>query len=337
LCERRVFARVLAMAAALLVPATTIAAQEARPLACVATPATSVSPRDLCQKVFDLFTFLAPQVGVALSGGNVMPGEGGTLGGAGKLSFSLHATVVDGRVPNKAVPLSVGGTAVSSDFGQQRAPIPMPSVDAAFGLIRGYTVGLTNVGGVDLLLGATYVPAVNKDPVSIRTDGRSFAMSYGVRVGILQESALSPGVSVSYRQRRLPTTSIRYATGNDTLSVDRADVKSKSLRLTAAKRFVFVGVGGGVGRDEITTTSTFSGIVSEPLVGRQTVAVSLASQKVTRSTAFVDLSFGLPVAQLTVEAGWSSKGAVQGTVNTFGGHQANEGYRYGSIAFGFRL
>lgn len=304
---------------------------------CTSTPANGVAPGDICQKAIDIFTFMAPQVGVALSGGNPMLGEGGTLGGPGKVSFSLHATAVDGRVPSNTVPLSVGGTAVRSDFGQQRAPVPVPAFDIAIGVIRGFPFGLTNVGGVDFLIGATYVPNVEKDRVGIRTDNGKFAGSYGVRVGILQESALVPGVSLSYRQRNLPVSSVSYTTINDTLTARGSDVTTKSYRLVAAKRFVFIGIGGGVGRDEIRSTSTFTGVINEPIVGRETIAVSLVRQTVKRSTAFANLSLGIPLAQLVFEAGWSTKGDVQHVVNAFGGHAANEGYRYGSIGFGFRL
>jgi hypothetical protein len=119
---------------------------------------------DACVKATELFYFLAPQVGSALAGGNVMLGEGGALGGWGKRSLGVRATVVDGRVPSRVVPVAVGGP-VASDFGAQRGPVPVPSLDLAVGLLRGVPVGLTNVGGVDLLLSATAVPNLTEDAV----------------------------------------------------------------------------------------------------------------------------------------------------------------------------
>jgi hypothetical protein len=320
--------------------ATLVAAQGA-PSQCTAQSSVgngsvAQGAADVCQKLNDVFSFLSPQIGVALSGGNPMLGEGGTLGGPGKFSVSVHGTVVDGRVPNNSVPISLGSTTVSSNFGGQRAPIPMPAVDAAIGLTPGYPVGLTNVGGIDLLVGLTYMPTVNRDRFAINTKGSPLAVAYGVRVGILQESALVPGVSVSYKRRKLPKTSLLYTTGDDTLGVRDIDLTSSQLRLVAAKRFVFVGIGAGIGRDQINSETAFDATVNESGT-RSTVTTSTGIRSVSRSTAFVDLSFGIPKAQITIEGGWSSKGDITSTVNTFGGHSANEGYRYGSIGFGFRL
>ena len=197
---------------------------------CAASLGSGASPTvDACQKAVDLFRFLSPQVGIALAGGNTVLGEGGTLGGPGKASFTVRATVVDGFVPANDVNIVTNGTAVSSNFGAQRAPIPMPTADVATGLYQGKPVGLTNVGGIDLLLGVTYIPDVNKDVLSIKSKGSGFALSYGVRVGIVQESAAMPGISVSYRSRKLPNTTIRYTSNNDSLTINGAQVDTKSV------------------------------------------------------------------------------------------------------------
>ena len=329
--------RVTAAAIGVIAAVSMTSAAQAQSSCTVQSPLSTIAQgADVCQKLNDIFSFLSPQIGVALSGGNPMLGEGGTLGGPGKISFSVHGSVVDGRVPNNSVPLSLTGASVASNFGAQRAPIPMPGIDAALGLSKGYPVGLTNVGGVDLLVGATYIPDVNKDRFSINSDGSGLALSYGVRVGILQESAVVPGVSVSYRRRKLPKTTLLYSTSDDTLAAQHVDLSSNSWRLVMAKRFVFLGIGGGVGRDAIHSETAFSATVNEAGT-RSTVTSATGVRSVTRNTAFLDLSIGLPQAQLTIEGGWSSKGDITSTVNTFGGHSANEGYRYGSIGFGFRI
>lgn len=305
------------------------------PVTCNATP-TSANPLDACQKIFDLFRFLTPQIGVALSGGNPMPGETGTLGTPGKSSVVLKVTAVDGVVPENTVNV-VNGNPVASDFGAQRAPIPIPTLDAALSLFQGGAVGLTNVGGVDLLLGLTYVPEFEKDRVRIKTDGRGFATSYGLRLGVLQESAAIPGISVSYRKRKLPKTNFSYQSNNDTLAVNSTVVQSSAWRLVAGKHYKFLGLVAGVGRDNLTSRSQFNGTINEPApVNRLEVSAVLAQEKVKRNTAFFNLSVGLPRAQLVGEMGWSSKGEIQQTVNSFDGRQANDGYRYYSLGFGFR-
>lgn len=314
---------------------TAQSAQAQLPVKCAATP-IAANPLDACQKVYDLFRFLTPQIGVALSGGNPMPGETGTLGTPGKSSVVLKITAVDGVVPENTVNVA-NGNPVASDFGAQRAPIPIPTLDAALSIFQGGAVGLTNVGGIDLLLGLTYVPEFEKDRVRIKTDGRGFSTSYGLRLGVLQESAAIPGVSVSYRKRKLPKTSVSYASNNDTLAVNSTVVESGMWRLVAGKHYKFLGLAAGIGRDNLTSRSGFEATINDaPPVNRLQVNAVLVSQKVKRNTAFFNLSVGLPRAQLVGEMGWSSKGETQQTVNTFDGRQANDGYRYYSLGFGFR-
>lgn len=318
--------------------AVTPAMTRAQPLtpSCTTTPST-FSGLDACQKIADLFQFLAPQIGVALSGGNTMLGESGTLGTPGKSSVVVRLTAVDGHVPNKNISLSAIGAVQSSNFGAQRAPIPIPGADIAVSVFPGKAMGLTNVFGLDVLAGVTYVPDVNKENVSIRSDGRGLAFSYGLRLGILQESAAVPGVGISYRKRTLPTTGFGYTSNNDTLNVNRTKISSGAWRLAAGKHFKFVGLAAGVGRDNLESTSRFDGVINEPPpLQRFQITSLLVVQKVKRNTAFVNLSLGLPKAQLVGEMGWSSKGTIAETINTFDGHRANDGFRYYSIGFGFR-
>ena len=294
---------------------------------------------DACRKSEDLFRFLAPQVGVALSGGNVLLGEGGTLGGWGKRSAVLRVTAVDGRVPSNTVALSPTGP-VASDFGATRAPIPVPALDVGIGLFRGVPLGLTNVGGVDLLLGATFVPNVSRDEFNLSSEGRSLVGTVGVRVGVLQESALVPGVGLSVMRRRLPATSVTYRTQDDTLGVFNTRVSSTVYRLTVNKRFGLIGLGGGIGRDELDTRTNVEAVINETVAGqpvRTVAALRDVRDRASRSTAFVNASFGLARAQLVGELGRSQAGELRETLNTFGGRRANEAYTYASLGFGIRF
>jgi len=296
--------------------------------------------QDACVKANDIFLFLAPQVGVALSGGNVMLGEGGTLGGWGKRSFVLRVSAVDGRVPTNDVQLSLTAAPVASDFGAQRAPIPVPSFDAAIGVFRGVPFGLTNIGGIDLLVGATVLPNVSRDEFRVESDGGGVAINYGVRVGLLQESALVPGVGVSVVRRRLPTTSISYFTANDTLGVLDTKVSTTSIRLAANKRFGLMGIGVGIGEDRLDSRTSIEAVVNEnggPLVYRAVARLDELRDETKRGTAFVNASFGLAMAQLVLELGQSRAGSIRDTFNSFGDRRANEAYTYGSVGFGFRF
>lgn len=306
---------------------------------CTSASFGGFSGADACTKARDIFAFVMPQVGVALSGGNPVLGEGGTLGGWGKRAISARVTAVDGRVPGNAVPIRLTGAA-SSNLGASRAPVPVPSVDAAIGLFAGVPAGLTNIGGVDVLLGATYLPEVSENGFSVAPQTSSFAFSYGVRVGALQESSLVPGVSVSYMRRKLPTTSLGYVAGNDSITVRNLAATSNSLRLVASKRIAIFGFAAGVGRDDIENTAGVDAVVNETVLNQQAralVSLSGLRNKVTRNTAFVNASLGLKIARIVGEFGYSAAGEKDPTTNTFDGRAANEGYRYGSLGITVRF
>lgn len=294
---------------------------------------------DVCQKAQDLFAFVMPQVGVALSGGNPVLGEGGTMGGWGKRALSLRLTAVDGFLPKNVVPLSAG-TPVVSNFGAARSPVPVPSVDAAIGLFSGIPAGLTNIGGVDVLLGATYLPTVNEQEFRIAPQTSSFALSYGVRVGALQESSLVPGVSVSYMRRKLPTVSLGYVSANDSITVGNLATTSNSFRVVASKRVAIFGIAIGAGRDDIESTARVQAAVNETVLGvprRLDVVIPDLRNSVSRNTVFANVSFALLMARLVAEAGWSSAGEADPLVNTFDSRVANDGYRYGSLGLTVRF
>ena len=306
---------------------------------CTITPAVA-SGADACQKARDLFGFVVPQIGIAVSSGNPVLGEGGTLGGWPKRAFSFRVSAVDGQLPRNAVPISVTGSAVGSDFGAARTPIPLPSADAAIGIFPGIPLGLTNTLGVDLLLGASYLPSVKKSNFEVAPKDGGFAVQYGVRVGALQESSFIPGLSVSYMRRKMPTVDLGYTPNNDTLTVTGTSVTSNAIRIVASKRFAIFGIAAGVGRDEIEGSASMRASVNETVFGiNQRFSVLLPDLRYTtkRNTAFVNASLGLGIARLVGEYGWSSEGTVRETVNQFGGRKADEGYRYGSLGIAFRF
>ncbi len=330
---------VTALSAALYMPS--LGAQTTPQCSVTSSPAGLPAgfAQDACVKANDLFLFLAPQVGVALSGGNPMVGEGGSLGGWGRRSFALRVSAVEGRVPENSVPLSLTLAPTSSNFGAQRVPVPVPSFDAAIGVFRGVPFGLTNIGGVDVLVGATLLPSLTRDEFTVESEGGGVAVNYGVRVGLLQESAVVPGVGVSVMRRRLPTTSISYRTNNDTLSVLDTRVSSTAIRLTLNKRFGLFGIGGGIGEDRLDTETTLQAVINENVSGTPARAEARleARDETRRGTAFINASFGLAMAQVVLEIGQSRAGSIRETLNTFGDRKANEAYRYGSIGFNFRL
>lgn len=335
-CTRR-----LASAAAIALMSIATSSMAAAQSGCTVSPAEFGNATDVCRKAQDLFAFVVPQFGVALAGGNPVLGEGGTLGGWGKRTVTVRVTAVDGRIPKDSVPLTLTrGAAESDDFGADRTPVPILSIDGAVGLFTGVPVGVTNIGGVDLLFGLTGTPKVTAGSFEMTPQGSGVAWAYGVRVGVLQESAFVPGLSVSWMRRQVPTLDIDYTPSNDTLQARDVSLSTDALRLVASKRFAMIGFAAGFGRDEIDGSSALRAIVNETVQGapgRAEVSFPELHEKVSRTTAFANVSLGVPVARVVLEYGRSNAGGLRETLNEFGGRKANEAYTYGSLGVTIRF
>ena len=287
----------------------------------------------------DLFRYVAPQLGTSIAGGNATLGQGGNLGGLGHFSLGLRVNAVQGSLPQiQNVPISTGGAQRTPPIDTKSQYFPMPTADLAIGVFKGLPLAITNVGGIDLLVSASYVPEFNSSGVSVKVPNGSLKLGYGARVGILQESLLVPGIAVSYLVRDLPTLNIAGASGNDSLYVNNLSLKTKAWRLTASKSLLLFGLAAGVGQDKYDASTDISAhVAARPLLNPATNAGPISvSQNLTRTNVFADLSMNLLILKLTGEIGQVSGGTIN-TYNTFSGKQAADSRIYGSVGarFGF--
>ena len=149
--------------AAALLPAV-LGAQDLSAPRCAGGAPGSVTQigQDACQQAYDIYQLIAPQLGLALAGGNATAGTGSVLGGIGHFSVGVRANVFSGLLPDSAL--------TPSTSGAQRRTLPtksqafgLPTADAAIGLFSGFPLALTNVLGVDALISAQYVPSFSND------------------------------------------------------------------------------------------------------------------------------------------------------------------------------
>jgi hypothetical protein len=215
----------------------------------------------------------------------------------------------------------------------------MVGADAAIGIFGGLPLALTNVGGIDLLVSAQYVPERTFDGVRLTAPDGSLQLGYGARVGLLSESLIVPGVSLSYIKRDLPRVSVAANTsGGDTLSVNGLKVKSSSWRLAASKSLILFNVAAGVGQDKLESqVDSVTARVAYPsaVVGTRG-SLGAQTQSLTRTNYFVNASFSLLVAKVTAEVGQSTGGTVT-TFNTFQGSQPSGARTYGSVGVRFGM
>ena len=280
--------------------------------------------QDACQKAVDLFAYMAPQLGTVIAGGNATLGQGGTLGGFPHFAVGLRVNALAGSLPNAdAVQPDIVNGAQQSDYETKTQPLALPAVDAAIGVFKGLPIGVTNVGGVDLLLSASYLPEYSGDGVEVTVPDGSLKLGYGARVGLIQESLVTPGLSVSVFRRDLPTVSIVADATTSRIEVRDLELETTAWRITASKNLVAFGLALGAGQDRYKSSTT-----AVATVGAQSAQVDLA-QSLTRTSYFADVYFNLLLAKLVAEIGMVQGGDVQ-TYNNFD-TPADDSRLYGSV------
>ena len=319
----------------LICPAAPLAAQST-----VNPQCTAGVTQDACQKAIDVFQFLAPQLGAVIAGGNATLGVGGTLGGLGHIYVSGRANVVNSNIPrvDQVTPSTSG--ARSDVYPTQSQIAGIPQADVAIGLFPGFPLGVTNVGGIDLLGSVSYMPSINASGVHISTPNGSVKFGGGVRLGIVQESILFPGISLTYLRRGLPTVDVlsNNAAG-DTLHLTNVGITTDSYRLVASKSFLFLGLAAGVGQDRYTSSATGAAFVAaRGIAGVGTPAQSVGpismSQSITRNTYFVDGTLNFPFIKIIGEIGRTTAVDIP-TYNSFAGSTAGAAQTFSAI--GVRL
>jgi hypothetical protein len=192
--------------------------------------------QDACQKAVDVFNFLSPQLGASIAGGSAVLGQTSALGGFPHFSLGLRVNGLRGALPRpQNVSLALGGRQPTAFLTDGRW-VGLPTAEAAVGVFKGLPIGVTNIGGVDLIVSASYLPNVDDEDFGVRTSGGGLQLGYGARLGILQETAIVPGVSATYLRRELPTTNIVARVGRDSILVDDLDARTDSgaCRLASA-------------------------------------------------------------------------------------------------------
>lgn len=301
------------------------------------TSGTNRYAADACEKAVDLFRYMGPQLGTAIAGGNATLGQGGTLGGIGHFAVGLRGNAVFGSLPKVDDAAVQPDTVRQSDrFATKTQMLPMPVVDAAIGVFKGLPLGVTNVGGIDLLLNAAYIPEYDGNQVQIKAPDGSLKIGYGARIGLLQESILVPGVSFSILKRDLPTLDLTaQPDGNSALSVTGMSVKTTAWRVVASKNLLVFGLAAGVGQDKYDLTGTAQGTVSRTFGGigtiSQTSAPTALDFSMTRTNYFVDGYFNILLLKVVGEIGMAQGGTLE-TYNTFD-KPADKSRLYGSIGF----
>jgi hypothetical protein len=289
--------------------------------------------QDACQKAIDLFKYLAPQLGAVLAGGSPTQGISGTLGGLGHFSFGVRANALRGSLPqvDRVVPNTHG--AQVSTYGIDDKPLGFVTADLGVGLFGG--MQNSGFGAVDVLMSASYLPSYNNENVDIAEPSGSFKFGFGAKVGLLKESPVRPGISVSYLDRGLPDVTVTGKSGNDRLVLNDLSVRARSWRAIAGKSFLILGIGAGVGQDYYDSNAD----ITVTIAARQATAGGTGGpialgQKLTRTNVFGTAWLNAKVFRLVGEIGRVTGGTIT-TYNLFDGPPPDDARTYASVGLSF--
>lgn len=284
----------------LLLPPAPAYAQTVREQCLVATRADVAK---FCGNVADAITILQPRIGMAATGGNPVSGTASTLGmrigTMPRISLGLRVSAAEADLP----PVERQSSNDDVSF-----PIGSVSMDVSAGVFPGLNLFPT-VGGfasLDLLASAGFMPLPSGEGFD---DSAPFTWAGGARVGLLRESFTAPGVSVSAMYRRLGDATY----GSPTLTDRDAyftleDQHVISIRGTAGKRVLGVGLTGGVAWDRYTSDVAGSVRDSDPVAGAFELPFAQDELTQTRTSYFGNVSFTLLILNLAAELGWQEGG-----------------------------
>lgn len=315
---RRGMGAALLLVAAAAAPA---AAQEDDLAARCRAASQSQTVQERCLLVVQALEIAQPRLGVALAGGNPVPGTASTLGmrlgTLPRISLGARVTGVWVELPDVLAP----DADESIEF-----VAPAVHIDAAVGLFSGFSPAPTvgGLGSVDLIGSAGVVPIPDENGFR---DDSPFSWAAGVRVGLLRESFTMPGVSVTGMYRRMDDV----AFGDSTLTTDPAyfqtDLSMLSVRAAVSKRLFLIGLTAGVGYDKIS-----SDIDVRARGGNTTVQFTTEDFENDAFEVFGNLSFTILVFNAVAELGWmKGADAVEG-VPTQVPVDPEDGTLFGSFA-----
>jgi hypothetical protein len=342
----------MALAAAALVVAGPLAAQNDINSVCdYGLPQQAL---DACEVVAQAVDAVQPQIGILMAGGNPTLGTASTggvrLGLIPRVSLTGRVNVVSLRLPDIR-------SLDSGDGNQLRVTAPAVGANLSVGLTQGFSVApmIGGFGAIDLLGSVSVLPLAL---VGDEFGDNAFSWGAGARVGLIRESFVMPGVSVSVMYRNLgdagfgkvcegtegpspsaPTDPDRSAcTGEgegegEVGEIGEAEfgLSNISTRAAISKRLLGLGLTAGVGYDKFDTDADFA-FSTEGVPGtREIYRVRDVGVDNDRWSAFLNASFTVLVASLVAEAGWmEGSDPIEGFSND-SDFDAREGTWFGSL------
>lgn len=290
---------------------------------------------DACQKVVDVYRYLNPQLGLLITGGNATLGQYGVLGGPGNFLIGGRVNILRASIPQLTEIGVTVGPPQADEYRTEGRAVPLPTLDGSFGIFRGVPVGASHIGGIDLLVSASFMLELERQDVAIEVPGSSVRFGWGARVGLIEETILLPAISVTYIRRDIPRMTLRARVADDTVTMQQLDIRTSAWRVVAGKHLGRFSVGGGVGQDRYDARSELTYVVREGGEVYRPAVPFVLTDAPTRLNMFLDASVFFGRVQLLGEIGRVSGGDIP-TYNRFT-PRADAPRMYGTVGLRFGI
>jgi hypothetical protein len=278
-----------------------------------------------CVAVAEAVNAAQPQLGMLMAGGNPTLGTASTggvrLGFLPAVSVGGRVNLVLARLPDIRDARIRDGEVVPEEF---RLPAPAVGANVSLGLTPGVSLApmVGGFGAVDLLGSVTMMPL---DLLGV-TDvgGNPVSWGAGARVGLLRESFVAPGFSVSLMYRRMGEVRIgdvcrgpeqqdpanrfrRFCPADGDFGEVAFGLDNWSGRAAVSKRLLGFGLTAGLGYDRFGTGADIAfRAPAAPGTGQLTEVVYRVNDvrvENTRLSAFVNAGYTLLVGSIVAELG----------------------------------
>jgi hypothetical protein len=342
-----------AVAAAAALFAVPAAAQNDIETICDQFAGSPGSSAERCGMVAQAVDAAQPQLGILMAGGNPTLGTASTggvrLGIIPRISLTGRINVVGARMPD----IRQAAEGEAKEFS-----IPTPAIggNLSMGITQGFSVApmIGGLGAIDLLASVSVLPL---ELVGEDFGDNAFSWGAGARLGLVRESFVTPGVSVSLMYRSLGDVSFgTVCAGTETPSVIAPGEPNRrscaangdfgeitlgldnwSARAAISKRLLGLGLTAGVGYDRFETAADLAFALPSSGGTREVYRFSDVAVDNDRWSAFIDGSFTILFGSLVAELGW-----MQGSDPVQGFPEASdfdpgEGTFFGSVGARFAL
>ncbi len=273
----------------------------------LATVCSGTVPPD-CVTAVETARSIQSRVGLALFGGNPVPGTGSTVGlrmaGVPRVSLSARLALLPMALP----PL------LSPGSGRETALLPALSGQGSVGVFSGFAPAPT-VGGVlslDLLLRGSY--AWLPESRGFRDRGAA-GWLVGARVGVLRESLRLPGVSLTGTFGHAGRVVFGDPDAGSTAGYVEVPITDLGATLAASRHVAGLDLSAGA------AVHRYSGDVAfgYGLSGWSTPVRSAAEARNDRWSGFASAAWAGVITRLTLEAGWQQTSSGAGGEGEWGG------------------